>query len=149
MSDERAVLARHRVSRAREELATAEELRDSGWYMASASRLYYAAFHAARALLAAASVHASSHKGAIILFQKHFVKTGRIPAETAKALPRAFEFRQEADYADFLSVSEQAVNERLNEVSAFIEACDGLLDETLREGVEKVMPTRTRSASEE
>lgn len=111
MTREQAALAEHRLARARDELTTADELRDSGWHMAAASRIYYAAFHSARALLAAAGLQASSHKSAIILFQKHFVRTGRIPAETAKALPRAFEFRQEADYADFVSVSAHIVDE--------------------------------------
>jgi uncharacterized protein (UPF0332 family) len=60
---------------------------------------YNAAFSAAKALLALRDIDAARHSAAISLFQLHFVKPGTIAADLARMLPRAFEKRQNADYA--------------------------------------------------
>lgn len=67
------------------------------------NHLYYAAFYAARALLATKTLDSSRHSGVIALFQEHFLKTGLIPPDVARALPRAFEKRQTSDYGDLTS----------------------------------------------
>lgn len=123
MNPEADVLARHRLERAtaacREgDLLTAEEA-----YRGAMNRYYYAAFHAARALLATRGVDASRHAGVIALFQQHFVKTGDFPAETARALPRSFEKRLSSDYSDFVEISAEEVERARVEVHAFVETC--------------------------
>ena len=50
------------------------------------NRLYYAAFYAARALLATKTLDSSRHSGVIALFQEHFVRTGLISTDVARAL---------------------------------------------------------------
>ncbi len=52
MKSELEKLARHRLSRAREAFAEGEQLLAAGGLMGAVNRLYYAAFYAARALLA-------------------------------------------------------------------------------------------------
>ena len=51
------------------------------------NRLYYAAFYAARALLATKTLDSSRHSGVIALFQELFVKAGLISTDVARALP--------------------------------------------------------------
>jgi len=41
-----------------------------------ANRLYYSVFHAVSALLISRQMKVDSHQGAVIMFGKHFVKTG-------------------------------------------------------------------------
>ena len=76
MSPEVAVLARHRLERARESLREGDALEAAGALRGAVSRWYYAALHAARALLATRGVDSARHSGVISLFQAHFVKAG-------------------------------------------------------------------------
>jgi len=98
-------LARHRLGRAKEAFAEGEHLLTKNAFMGAVNRFYYAAFYAARSLLALRELDSSRHSGVISLFQKHFVKPGLISTDTAKALPRAFEKRQKSDYGDFSTVT--------------------------------------------
>jgi len=124
---ELAALARHRLARAREALAEGEFLLAKGALMGAVNRFYYGAFHAARSLLATRQVDSSRHTGVISLFQQHFVRTGLIEPEKAKALPRSFEKRQDTDYADFATVSSEEAERIRQEVRTFVEACAQLL----------------------
>ena len=76
MREEILKLARHRLARAREARKDGETLLAGGSLNSAANRFYYAAFYAARALLATQEVDSSRHSGVIALFQKHFVKAG-------------------------------------------------------------------------
>ena len=78
MNPEVEALARHRLARAREALGEGEHLLTNGALMGAVNRFYYAAFHAARSLLATRQLDSSRNSGVISLFQQHFVKTGLI-----------------------------------------------------------------------
>ena len=65
-------------------------------YTSIISRLYYACFHAASALLLF-----KMHKGLQVLLQKHFVIKGVLGFSQAKFFARLFEVRIEDDYSDF------------------------------------------------
>jgi uncharacterized protein (UPF0332 family) len=56
-----------------------------------------------------------------------------IATEKAKALPRAFEKRQKSDYGDFATVTAKEVQSIRNEISAFLEACEQLLNRLIAE----------------
>ena len=86
-------LARRRIARAHEALDEADLLIERRHFSGALNRLYYAAFYAARALLAMRTLDSSRHSGVIALFQEHFVRTGLISTDVARALPRAFEKR--------------------------------------------------------
>ncbi|MGZ8477770.1 MAG: HEPN domain-containing protein [Candidatus Binatia bacterium] len=81
MKAELGKLARHRLSRARDAFAEGEHLFAIGSFNGSVNRFYYAAFYAARALLAVRELDSSRHSGVIALFQKHFVKSGLVAIE--------------------------------------------------------------------
>lgn len=63
------------------------------------SDAYYAAFHAASALLASAGVEAGTHEGLRRLLALHFVKDGPLPPHAARDLSRLLSDRLLADYA--------------------------------------------------
>jgi uncharacterized protein (UPF0332 family) len=100
VTPEAATLARHRLQRARESLREADVLRAAAAPNGAVNRYYYAAFHAARALLATLGLDSARHSGVIALFNQHFVKTGLIPTDTARVLVRSFEKRLKSDYSD-------------------------------------------------
>jgi uncharacterized protein (UPF0332 family) len=126
-------LARHRLGRAKEAFAEGEHLLTKSAFMGAVNRFYYAAFYAARSLLALTEVDSSRHSGVITLFQKHFVKSGLIKADTAKALPRAFEKRQKSDYGDFSTVTRKEAQAIRVEVLAFVEECEQVLERLIAE----------------
>ena len=127
MSPEANVIARHRIERADAACREGDLLAEQHSYGGAANRYYYAAFHAARALLATRNVDSARHAGVIALFQQHFVKSGDFPADVARALPRSFEKRLSSDYSDFVAVSAAEVERVRTEVHAFVDACRQLL----------------------
>lgn len=120
-------LAQHRIARAHAALQEADLLIEKQHFTGALNRVYYAAFYAARALLAMRSLDSSRHSGVIALFQEHFVRTGLIPTDTARALPRAFEKRQTSDYGDFSEPSRDEVLSLRDQVEVFVRFCEKLV----------------------
>jgi uncharacterized protein (UPF0332 family) len=84
------------------------------------NRLYYACFYAVSALLAQEGMSSSRHTGIRSLFNRHFVKTGRINAETARIFNDLFERRQEGDYVDFVRFEESQVRTWMPQAEVFV-----------------------------
>ena len=120
-------LSLHRLSRAQESLKDAELLLKNDALSSAVNRYYYAAFYAARALLALKGLDSSKHSGVISLFQQHYVKTGIIPPETAKALPNSFEERVDMDYEDFAVIERSDIEVISLKVKSFVECCAQIL----------------------
>jgi uncharacterized protein (UPF0332 family) len=90
------------LAKARRYLDSAKILRQTGDFDSAVSRLYYAMFYVAEALLLTQGKTFSSHRAVIAAFGEHFIKTGLLPREMHHWLHRAFEKRQISDY-DFMS----------------------------------------------
>lgn len=133
MREEIEKLARHRMSRAREAFGEGECLLAQCAPIGAVNRFYYCAFYAARSLLATRGVDSARHSGVISLFQEHFVRTGMLPLDVAKALPRAFEKRQKSDYGDFATVSLDEARRVADEVRVFFDECRTVLDKIIAE----------------
>ena len=123
MTPEAAALARHRLARARAMLHDADLLTTNQSLESAVNRYYYAAFHAARALLATRALDSGKHSGVIALFQREFVKSGLVSSDVARALPRAFEKRQNSDYADFVEISAEEVERIKSAAHLFVSTC--------------------------
>ena len=67
-------------------------------YDSAISRLYYAMFYCAEALLLAKGHSFSSHRAVISAFAQHYVKSGTLPQELHQWLRTAFAKRQISDY---------------------------------------------------
>ena len=133
MTPDVATLARHRLAMAREALRDADYLLERQAYKGAVNRLYYAAFHAARALLATRQLDSARHSGIIALFQREFVKPGLIDAEVSRGLPRAFETRLEVDYGDYAEVTAGDAQRIRASTLALLDACETLLNRLLTE----------------
>ena len=128
MKKELAGLAHYRMERARETFQDGARLLENGSLKGAANRLYYAAFYAARALLAVLELDSSKHSGVISLFNKHFVKTGLIPPAKAKALKKSFEKRQDVDYTDYTEITRPEVENLKKEILEFMDECAAALE---------------------
>lgn len=102
----------------------ADLLLTAGSLRGAMNRLYYAAFYAARALLAMRQVDSARHSGVISLFQQHFVKTALVSPNIFRAFPEALEKRLKSDYGDFGVATIEEVETLLKAVRAFVDECE-------------------------
>lgn len=115
-------------------LADADALIAARRWRGALNRFYYAAFYAARALLATRDLQASKHAGVVALFQQHFVKTAAVDPAIARTLPHAFEIRLESDYLDESDPTEDQVLRLKEEVRRFVTECQNALERALPPG---------------
>jgi uncharacterized protein (UPF0332 family) len=109
VTDYRDDLAQYRMVRAYETLHDAHILANEQRWNACVNRLYYACFYAVSALLVQDDLSSSRHSGVRSLFNRQYVKTGKVPKEMARVYNDLFERRQESDYIDFVSFQESQV----------------------------------------
>ena len=88
------------LDRADASLQAAQLLLDSELLDDAASRAYYAAFHAATALLLSQNLSFSSHTGVLRAINLNFVKTGQLDQSIGRNLNWLAELRQVGDYGE-------------------------------------------------
>lgn len=101
-------------------LNTARHALDTGDYDSCVSRCYYAMFFMTEAALLTKNLSASSHKGVIALFGKHFVKTNILERDLGKALNDAYDKRLVGDYGVGFVVTEQQASDLLRTAQDFV-----------------------------
>ena len=99
------------VQRAERYIASAEILINEGDFESSISRVYYAMFYCAEAVLLTKNLTYSSHRGLISAFGEHFVKSGVLQKGMGRELNRAFAKRQLGDYASSFVFSKNEAEE--------------------------------------
>jgi len=67
------------LAKADETMQEAVVMKQNNLYSGSVSRSYYASFYAVQAALESKSVFSKTHQGALIMFNKHFIKTEIFP----------------------------------------------------------------------
>ena len=102
--------------------------------MLSVNRSYYAMFTAARALLALEEKDSSKHTGVISLFNRWVVKPGNFPKDVSRFLLKAKDLREDADYGDFVKITEEDARIQYERASKFCEEAKKRLDELIIDG---------------
>ena len=97
------------IQKARQFLKSAKLLKDVRGYDSSASRLYYAMFYCAEALLFSKGLTFSNHQAVISAFGQHFAKTNEMPVEMHRWLIDAFEKCQAGDYETISGLEEEDI----------------------------------------
>jgi len=128
MTESNGDLVSYRLQRACETLADARILADAGRWNPCVNRLYYACFYAVSALLIQDGLSSAKHTGLRSLFNRHFVKTNKVPKDKARIFNDLFERRQEGDYVDFVSFEESQVLPWLPEAEAFVQNLADLIE---------------------
>jgi uncharacterized protein (UPF0332 family) len=98
-----------------------------GDYDSTASRCYYAMFHAADALLSTKGHRPKSHKGTIALLGEHFIKRRELAASLGESLRKAYELRQRGDYELTEDVDREEAERMLGAASEFIQGVEDAL----------------------
>lgn len=120
------------IERARKYLKSAAILLEARDYESSVSRVYYAMFYAAQAMLLTRGLSFSSHRGVLSAFGEHFVKTGLFPREMGREIHRMFEKRQLSDYEYTFVISGEEAEQALESGRQFVERiAQHLRDENL------------------
>jgi len=129
MADEEHIaLSKHRLRKAKDDLAASKLLFENNKLTQSINRSYYSIFHATRALLALEKFDSRKHTGVIAYFNKNFIKTGKIEKEYSKMLMDAQDFRNDSDYDDFFVVSREEAEKQLNDADNFIKRIETFIN---------------------
>lgn len=91
------------------------------------SRLYYVAFHAAKALLLTQGLESKTHQGVSQLFNLHFIKTGKIDVSHSRVLSRSQKDREEADYFSEYVFTMEDAKKNLKDIKGLIAAIEAIL----------------------
>jgi len=126
-------LATYRMQKAKEILIEAKDSLTNKHYGLSVNRSYYAMFTSARTLLALKEMDSSKHSGVIALFNQHIIKTGHFPREISKFLPRAKDIREDADYGDFVEITEEDAQTQLERAKKFVEEAEVTMQKMIQE----------------
>lgn len=100
------------ISSASDPLRVARAALAMGAVRDALSRAYYAAFHAARALVLLQGLEPKTHGGLSRLFNEHVIRTGQLEPRFNLVLSRLQSYRQSSDYAyDFAVGADDAALE--------------------------------------
>ena len=108
-------------------LRAAEALCDLELAPDAASRAYYAALHAARALLFSVGLEPTSHRAVRSLVARHFVQSGRLDAERSKDLAQLEALRTASDYDTTFALSAVDIRPEVEKARRFVDATTVLL----------------------
>lgn len=130
-SENRAENTRLELERAAEALAAARVLLGANLHRDAASRAYYAAFHGVRALLLTRGIQAKSHSGAMSLFNREFVRTGRLPPTWNARIGNLAQMRHTADYASGIELDESDGAAAIESAAELVRIADEVAQEPL------------------
>ncbi len=108
------------LNKADHALLVASDLMEQGHVPDAVSKVYYAMFYAAKALLTAEGIDVSKHSAVESAFGYYFAKPGRIDASYHKMLMNARKIREIADYEIDEEIVEPVASVRLDEGREFI-----------------------------
>lgn len=116
--------------RAHEDLDAARSNHENGYERVALNRLYYACFHAARAVLYDRGYDPSKHRRVMSLVDRELVHKGRLPSEQSQTLRDLFNDRQSADYEfDEFEQTTPNVERLLVQAETFVDHMAELLEE--------------------
>lgn len=115
---------------AQEELAAGDQLIAAGLYRIALTRSYFAAFHAARAVLYAQGYDPRTHQGVLTLFNQHLVRPQHFEPGAARVLARLQKYREQADYGESFIVDLKGAQEEATVSRQFVEYSEQFIRNT-------------------
>jgi hypothetical protein len=120
-------LIHFRMQQARESLQEAMTLFQASLWRGAINRAYYAMFYSILALAVLRQEVTSKHSGVITFYDREFIRSGMFPKKFSKALHLAFQRRQENDYGEVFSVTEEDADQAINDAKEFVAAVEDFL----------------------
>ena len=125
--DEKKAIIKYRIQKAWNSIQEADDNARLGYWTLAASRLYYAAYYMASALLVDKGFIARSHSGVIHIIGSEFVKKDFLSKEDGRLISRLFNMRQSGDYDDLFDWTEEEVQPFLNKTKDFLARMEKLI----------------------
>ena len=116
------------LQKSKHALQVAKELSAKGYVPDASSKIYYAMFYAARALLISDGIDVSKHSAVEAAFGFHYVKPGKIDPQYHKMLIEARKVREIADYGFEDQFSEDEPKLAVSNGESFLSAVKRLLN---------------------
>src|SRR5256885_15445367 len=101
-------------------LGPPRELNYKGFFEDSASRSYYAMFHAARAAITKAGVTTRTHEGTVSEFGRRLVLKGIFPRDLGRALAEAKAARETYEYSATMEIASDEAEALLRDAERFV-----------------------------
>lgn len=117
---------RLQFERAQESVEDAQILFREVRLAGSATRAYYAMFHAASAVLLHYNIKRGSHKGIIAAFGEYVCKQNLLDVKFHRYLREAFDLRLESDYQPVVRIDIALARQTLDNAIEFVNACKEL-----------------------
>jgi len=122
-SEKKRDLALYRLKEAEESLDEAEFLFKGEKSPRSViNRAYYAMFYAVLAMLIFETYSSSKHSGVLSYFNRRFIKGGLLSEEHGRAINKAFDLRQRADYREQVMLTHEQVAPFIDSARKFIDS---------------------------
>ena len=125
--EERQVMVEVEIERAEKILSQVETLRANALWDILANRLYYALYHAVISLLIKNRIQVGTHKGAVVMFSREFVKTGIFSTEEGRVFSSLEQLRASGDYNCLIETTETEIVRYIPKVTALIKKIKTLL----------------------
>jgi uncharacterized protein (UPF0332 family) len=115
------------IKKAGHAIKVAEKLMDDGYASDAASKIYYAMYYAAQALLKSEGIDVIKHSAVESALGYYFVKRGRIDPKYHRMLIDARKIREIADYDIEEEIVEPAASLKIEEGKTFLSVIKELL----------------------
>lgn len=125
--DEKKAIIEYRIQKAWRGIQEAEDNAKLGYWTLAASRLYYAAYYMASALLVDKGIVARSHSGVIHIIGSEFVKKDLLSKDDGRLISRLFNMRQSGDYDDLFDWTEEEVLPFFDKTKLFLGKMEDLI----------------------
>jgi uncharacterized protein (UPF0332 family) len=102
-----------------EDLVGARLMIGSGLFRLAMTRIYYAAFHAERALVFSAGGEPRSHEGVHHLLNLLFIAKGRVEPKWSRVMAILQKYREAADYGGPVVFDRRSADDSLADAEAF------------------------------
>lgn len=95
---DRKIIVRREYAKAISFMEQAQGNAQMGYWEVVANRMYYAMFHAVSALLIKDGHKVGTHRGTVMAYGQHYVKTGIVTPEEGSLYSQLQSMREDADY---------------------------------------------------
>ena len=123
----REALISYRIEKCETALREASLLAENGFYDNAVTRLYYACFYMASALLIKNEIQTGSHKAVKTMLSLKFVKNGELDSKHIKTYTDLLNGRQLSDYEDFYRQDEESYTFYAIRPNEFIDSIKNLI----------------------
>ena len=126
--EERKLLVEFEIEKAHKLIDQFTILENAKLWDTLANRVYYAVFHAVTALLIMNGLHAGSHQGVSVLFNKHFVKENLVDEKYGRLLARLENMREKSDYTCLFETTKEEVMPMIPQAKEMISIIENLIN---------------------